>query len=266
MKKLLLLLIPIIICSSNAPSPAKPEKTLKKAGYVFVPSGATLVDGKEVTVNRFYISAGEITNEQYREFLDSVKASGDSAAFKAADVQKEKWLLPYSSMESISELYFTHPAYDHYPVVNITQEAATMYCIWLQQQLQNKGVQCKVRLPEKAEWVIAARGGHVANKYAWEGNEVRNKRGIYLANYKTEHSAEDGGYLTTISKSYWPNDYGIYNMCGNVSEWLSNAGACIGGNWNSPLEFISIDAAAEFPYSTAASPFIGFRPVISVAN
>ncbi len=253
----------LLLTAATSPVGNQPDKILKKQGFVRIPSGATLVDGKDVTVQSFYIAAAEVTNKQYRIFLDSLKAQGKTEELKIADVRSEKWIMPNSQMEAFEQHYFTHPAYDEYPVVNISQQAATMYCTWLEQQLAAKGLQVRVRLPEKVEWVMAARGGHAGNIYAWNGTELRNKRGIYLANFKTEHLADDGTYITAISRSYFPNDYGLYNMSGNVSEWLSTPGICIGGNWWSEAEYLRIDAPPEFPNAADASPFIGFRPVIT---
>ena len=253
------------LITAFTPAGNKPEKILKKQGFTLIPSGATIVDGKDVTVQSFFVSTSEITNAQYTAFLDALKAQGRDADLQIAAVQNEKWKLPNSDMKAYAEQYFSHPAYAGYPVVNISQQAAKMYCAWLEQQLQKQGLQVKVRLPEKTEWVMAARGGHAGNIYAWNGHALRNKRGVYMANFKTEHLADDGSYIIAPSRSYFPNDYKLYNMSGNVSEWLSTTGICIGGNWWSPEEFIRIDAAPEFPMSGDASPFIGFRPVITAA-
>lgn len=266
LQTLLLCVITIGLFTSAGMPDRKFDRICKKAGYVYIPSGATIVDGKTVTIQGFYMSAGEITNEQYRVFLDSLTARGDSSKLKDAAVHSEKWRLPNSSMEAIEQQYFYHAAFDHYPVVNISQEGARLYCAWLEEQLKAKGLQVKVRLPLKSEWVMAARGGHSGNIYPWSGDHLRDSKGLYLANYKTEKSADDGGYLTTISKSYKPNDYGLFNMAGNVSEWISDTGTALGGNWWSEPEFLKIDAQPEFPMASDPTPFIGFRPVFTAVT
>lgn len=260
------LLILCLITLTTSFSPQKQAKVMKKQGFVFVPSGATTVDGINLTINGFYMQAGEVTNKEYRTFLEDLKAKGKTAEYEVANVQSEKWILPFSSLEEMKEHYFTHPAFDNYPVVNISQQAARLYCTWLEEQLKANGVGAKVRLPEKAEWVYAAHGGIQGSIYPWEGNELRNKKGIYLANYKTSSLSEDGAYMTAISKSYFPNGFDLYNMSGNVSEWISTDGETKGGNWWSEPEYLRIDAAQEFPYSTEASPFIGFRTVVTVTS
>lgn len=239
------------------------NRYFKKRGFVYIPSGTATIDGKSVSIQGFFMEAGEVTNAEYRGFLTDLKAQGRDADYEKAKIFSEKWKLPNTDMDAIVELYHTHPAYDSYPVVNITQEGARMYCEWLELQLQKDGYYVKVRLPELAEWQYAAKGGNDANIYAWEGTELRNKKGVYMANYQTESLSADGTYLTAISKSYFPNNFGLYNMSGNVSEWVSDTAMSKGGNWSSDPIFLQIDAKQEFGNSTMASPFIGFRPVFT---
>ena len=71
------------------------------------------------------------------------------------------------------------------------------------------------------EWEWAARGGRNESPFPWGGPYVVNKKGCYLANFKPQRGnyAADGGLYTVPVDRYWPNDYGLYNMSGNVSEW-----------------------------------------------
>ncbi len=99
------------------------------------------------------------------------------------------------------------------------------------------------RLPTEAEWEYAALGlGELRNynvyrgrkKYPWDGQYTRNSsrrnRGDQLANFKQGDGdyggiagwSDDGADITAEVKSYEPNDFGLYDMAGNVAEWVAD--------------------------------------------
>ncbi len=135
----------------------------------------------------------------------------------------------YSYNEPFTRNYFWHPAYDDYPVVGVNWKMAKAFSFW-RTQLWNRYKDASVnteefRLPTETEWEYAARGGRDAAPYGWGGYYVRNLKGCLLANFKPGRGnyPEDGGLITVKSDQYFPNDYGLYNMSGNVAEWTESA-------------------------------------------
>lgn len=138
----------------------------------------------------------------------------------------------YSYNEPMTRNYFWHPAYDDYPVVGVNWHMANAFSYW-RTQLYNAALEGEkevistedFRLPTEHEWEYAARGGHENSPYPWGGPYIRNAKGCLLANFKPGRGnyPEDGGYYTVKADAYFPNDYGLYNMAGNVSEWTSTA-------------------------------------------
>jgi len=137
----------------------------------------------------------------------------------------------YSYNEPIARNYFWHPAFDNYPVVGVNWKQANAFCIW-RTQLMNNYQQAQgsasvedYRLPTEAEWEYAARGGLALSMYPWGGPYTRNFTGCFIANFKPLRGnyGDDGGNRTIEVAKYSPNEYGLYDMAGNVSEWTSNA-------------------------------------------
>lgn len=135
----------------------------------------------------------------------------------------------YSYNEPYSRNYFWHPAFDDYPVVGVNWKQAKAFSHW-RTKLWNsfKGDQPNTeefRLPTETEWEWAARGGRDIAPYPWGGYYIRNAKGCLLANFKPGRGnyPEDGGFYTVKADAYFPNDYGLFNMAGNVSEWTETA-------------------------------------------
>lgn len=136
----------------------------------------------------------------------------------------------YSYNEPMTKRYFTHFAFGNYPVVGVTWKQAIAFCNWRTHYLNSyllakkRSVESDFRLPTEAEWEYAARGGRTNAKYPWGDYYTRNKKGCLLANFKPGRGnyPEDGGFYTVRADSYWPNDFGLYNMSGNVAEWTDS--------------------------------------------
>ncbi len=137
----------------------------------------------------------------------------------------------YSFNEPWTEKYFWHVGFYEYPVVGITHEQATAFAIWRSRYMNNylmsKGEPEVMwyRLPTEAEWEYASRGGLENQMYPWGGLYTRNNKGCFLANFKPLRGryADDGGNTSMAVASYAPNDFGLYDMSGNVAEWTSSA-------------------------------------------
>ena len=138
----------------------------------------------------------------------------------------------YSYNEPMARNYFWHPAFDDYPVVGVDWHTANAFCYWrtklwnTYQQQRGDGVNTEdFRLPTEHEWEYAARGGHDNAPYPWGAYYVRNAKGCILANFKPGRGnyPEDGGLYTVKADAYFPNDFGLFNMSGNVAEWTLSA-------------------------------------------
>jgi gliding motility-associated lipoprotein GldK len=207
----------------------------------------------------------------------------------------------YSYNEPMAKQYFSHPAFGNYPVVGVTWKQATAFCEWRTQYLnsflqsKNRATESPFRLPTEAQWEYAARGGRSQAPYPWGGPYLRNRKGCLMANFKPGRGnyPEDGGFYTVRADAYWPNDFGLYNMAGNVAEWTSSLyyeggynfqhdmnpdirwnakdqdpprmkrKVIRGGSWKDVGYFLQVSTRA-YEYQDTAKAYIGFRSVIDL--
>jgi gliding motility-associated lipoprotein GldK len=204
----------------------------------------------------------------------------------------------YSYNEPFTRNYFSHPAYDDYPVVGVNWNMASAFNHW-RTQLWNSYSGNVVhtedfRLPTEAEWEWAARGGHQRTSYPWGSYYMRNAKGCPLANFKPGRGnyGEDGGIITVKATAYFPNDYGLYNMAGNVAEWTNDAyfpfayqtthdlnpsityyakegdplamrrKVVRGGSWKDIYYYLQ-NGTRDFEFQDTTKSYIGFRSVIT---
>jgi sulfatase modifying factor 1 len=206
----------------------------------------------------------------------------------------------YSYNEPMTQVYFWHPKYDDYPVVGVNWHQANAFCDWRTKYLNSfyadilENTVTSFRLPTEYEWEYAARGGRDQTMYPWGGPYIRNSKGCALANFKPgrgEYSSDGGVYPIRVA-SYFPNDFGLYDMAGNLAEWTSTAYAesgnlfthdlnpdfqydakesdpetlkrktIRGGSWKDVAYFVQ-NGSRSHEYQDSCNSYVGFRCVMS---
>jgi formylglycine-generating enzyme len=117
------------------------------------------------------------------------------------------WRHPFGPKSNIN-------TFDNHPVVHVSFGDAEAYAAWAGKQL-----------PTEAEWEFAARGGLDGAEFAW-GDQF-TPGGEHMANtwqgeFPRQNLNEDGYERTSPVKAFPPNDYGLYDMTGNVWEWTAD--------------------------------------------
>ena len=206
----------------------------------------------------------------------------------------------FSYNEPWATRYFWHPAFDDYPVVGVAWKQAKAFCNW-RTKLQNdylanhnEATLHDYRLPTEVEWEYAARGGGQMSMFPWGSYYTREQNGDYRANFKPLRGnyVEDGGMATAKVGNYDPNDFGLYDMAGNVAEWTSSAydesaymyihdfnpdfeydakaddapamkrKVIRGGSWKDISAFLQV-STRSYEYQDTTKSYIGFRCVRS---
>ncbi len=257
LRNTLALMIGAVVCAPHAISQdSKPE------GMVWVPAGEFTMgwDGPEgrpderpshrVRVDGFWIDVTEVTNAQFRAFVDATGYV--TVAERPIDWEELKKQVapgtpkPPDEVLAPGSLVFTPPEHpvdlrdysqwwtwtpgadwrhpegpgssiegkDDYPVVQIAWEDAQAYCDWAGK-----------RLPTEAEWERAARFGADCERYLW-GPELEPDRthmaNIWQGSFPDRNLERDGFAGASPVKSFPPSELGLYDMAGNVWEWTAD--------------------------------------------
>jgi formylglycine-generating enzyme len=179
--------------------------------------GSSDGDGDEQPIHRVYVSEFSIgrypvSQEEYGRFL---RATG----YPAPSVRNLP-LVASGGREAVFRDRAVPYVWDSddppagrgtHPVVLVRYDDAVAYCQWLASALDRV-----VRLPTEAEWEKAARGGLDSLAYPW-GNECSAPACHYLADPAARTRAG-----TKPTGTYQPNGFGLYDMAGNVWEWVSD--------------------------------------------
>ena len=195
-----------------------------------------------VSVDGFWMDKTEVTNDQFAKFVKATKyvtlaeqapraedfpgappenLVAGSVVFSPPDhpvklnnhfqwwsyVKGANWRHPEGPKSTLKDR-------GNYPVVHIAYQDALAYAKWAGK-----------RLPTEAEFEYAQRGGLERKPYAW-GDEL-NPGGKFMANtfqghFPEKNTKEDGHERAAPVASFPPNNYGLYDMAGNVWEWTSD--------------------------------------------
>ncbi len=243
----------------------------------------------------------------YRDYIKESKEISDRSSFFEGGIVNVypdtlAWIhdFTYSYNDPMHDKYFWHPSYDDYPVVGVNWQQARAFCNWRTKfrndylYAQNEPTEQEFRLPTEAEWEYAARGGQDLMTYPWGGPYAMNSSGCYLGNFKPLRGnvVADGGFYPVNVTAYSPNDFNLYNMAGNVSEWTNTAFEAAsyyyvsdispnfeynayegddetlkrkvvrGGSWKDVAYFMQV-STRDYEYQDTAKSYIGFRTVQS---
>ena len=236
-----------------------------------------------------YVCKYEVSNTEYRNFLEFLKAKDPGLAEKYK-IDSTKWIAGSRYREPMAIYYHSHPAYNNYPVVCVSYEAALAYCDWLTAQYNSdakrKFKKVKFFLPSEEIWMMVAGGGNKNKMYPWGNYYLRNRTGQFLCNFKRLGDQSITYNVTTKEYEIVPEfesmtgdlsdksfftaavntfdavaPYGIHNMSGNVAEMVSEEGIAKGGSYNSPGYDVRIQSKMNY---TEASPQVGFRVFMKI--
>jgi formylglycine-generating enzyme required for sulfatase activity len=262
-------------------------------GFKFIPSGAfNILEGYDslVSFRAFYMQEAEVSNFNYLEYLNDIKGEISNDSLNKLWPDTTVW---YNSIDYRvnSNWYRWHPAYDNFPAVGLTHLQAKTYCLWLTNKLNQSETspfkRIVARLPLKSEWEYAASGNNLYSVYPWTGRSLKDNNGEYKANFKSIDQANikstsndtlfsiiqgkciygcSPDQLISKCKSFESNKYGLYNMAGNVSEFVQEEHVLKGGSFNSTGYYLNLYHSEEYQEKEYRSAETGFRIVIQIVE
>ncbi|TPW27461.1 formylglycine-generating enzyme family protein [Pararhizobium mangrovi] len=186
---------------------------------------------RKVKLSPFLISPHAVTNADFAHFVEET-------GYRTV-AEREGWSFVFALFLSQAGRFMRHPPgltwwravagaswqapegpasgldgrHDH-PVVHVAWLDAAAYCRW-----------AGLRLASEAEWECAARGGLERKKFPW-GNDLtpggEHRMNVWQGRFPTENTADDGYVGTAPVDAFPPNGFGLFNMTGNVWEWVGD--------------------------------------------
>jgi len=172
-----------------------------------VPAGSFKMGTKEgyenespvhtVFLGAYYIDQHEVTNKMFSRFLNVIGNLSEGGA---------AWMYHSGASQLYLKegIWLSNSDYSEHPINYVTWYGARAFCNWR-----------SARLPTEAEWEKAARGGLEGKEYPW-GNDIYCSK----ANYRDSNLGCVGD--TSPVNQYAPNGYGLYDMAGNIREWVQS--------------------------------------------
>jgi formylglycine-generating enzyme required for sulfatase activity len=200
-----------------------------------------------VKVRDFYLSRYEVTVAQFAAFIEDTRYETD------AEKEGFSYYWDGDSWEKKDGVYWRcdtegniRPVSEwNHPVIHVSWNDATEYCKWLSRKTGKT-----FRLPTEAEWEYAAGNGSKHTKYSWgnsapsgkNGGSVADETGAKKYNWTRSETNiflnyTDGYASTAPAGQFNSNDFGLYDMTGNVWEWCQDV-------WHSSYEGAPADGSA----------------------
>ena len=242
MKKLNILFILTATCFSHSLHAENNSiKNLLEPAMVALPAGEFLMgsnfsDGEKpihnVNVKAFKIAKHEVTVGQFKQFVDATGYVPSDQMNGMCWKHVEEGGGRFKSGYDVAPGNWSTPEYapsNFHPVMCVSWDEANAYITWLSQQTGKK-----YRLPTEAEWEYAARAGSTTKyffgdddkdlcKYANTFDESGLRAFMRDKSYKKrEVACDDGAEYTSVVGMYEPNKFGLYDMIGNISEWVED--------------------------------------------
>ncbi|MBN2786882.1 MAG: SUMF1/EgtB/PvdO family nonheme iron enzyme [Paludibacteraceae bacterium] len=241
-----------------------------------------------VTVSDFYIGKYEVTNEEFCAFLNNQFVLKDrlTEIINLDDEFNAENLTEKCRIKMIDSLFFVQSGYENYPVINVTIYGVIEYCNWLSNQngldcfyyFDDEQIFCDFnkngyRLPSEIEWEYVAGNGEKHTKYSWGNSYPEGKNGGNVSDISLRSKILswgcfseyfDGFEVDAPVGSFNPNEFGIFDMTGNVWE-MCNTKNCLdfvlkGGGWFYGPEYCTVSRSGEKYYNFDGNN-IGFRVV-----